>query len=296
MEPQGSRSGWDASEHARGRNIFDFLTEARGSSLKTTGKLLCNKAVYLVIRMFHKSSPTEYLKSWWHWHRYPFSLRGQVLWSRSLGGWFAPENESAIECMVRMEDYEPVAWVTPRKGDVFLDVGTFVGWHTIRAAKTIGPSGRVVCLEPDPTNKNQLERNVHLNGVTNCTISSLAAWSKTGEELRWFTGKSPDCCRITDVGGSATVRTTTIDDLVADLRLDRLDWIKMDVEGAEVEALKGADKTLRQYRPSLFVEVHNTVEAVKDLLARYGYSIEREAYDGSAEPHGWFCARPSAAQ
>ena len=53
-----------------------------------------------------------------------------------------------------------------------------------------------------------------------------------------------------------------LDDLVAELRLDRLSWIKMDIEGGEVEALKGAERTLRDYRPSLFVEVHDTVRPV----------------------------------
>jgi FkbM family methyltransferase len=193
--------------------------------------------------------------------------------------------------MLHEEYYEPTEWVAPQKGDVVLDIGAFVGWHTIRAARIVGPLGRVISLEPDPINRKQLEGNIALNGVVNCTISPLAAWSKTGEELGWYTEKSPDCCRVDGAGHSATVKTTTVDDLVVGLRLDRLNWIKMDIEGGEIEALKGAETTLRRYRPSLFVEVHNTEVGVKDLLARYNYSIEQEAYDGSPEPHGWYYAR-----
>jgi hypothetical protein len=88
------------------------------------------------------------------------------------------------------------------------------------------------------------------------------------------------------------VVTTTIDDLVRDMQLDRLDWIKMDIEGGEIEALKGAEMSLGRYRPHLFVEVHDTVDGVKGLLARYNYAIEKEAYDSSVKPHGWYYARP----
>jgi FkbM family methyltransferase len=268
--------------------------ETRGSSLTTTGKIFCNKAVYSLVRITSKGSLSETLSSPWHWYRFPFSLKGNVLWSRSLPGWFVAENESSIECMLHMENYEPTEWVAPKNGDVFLDIGAFVGWHAIRAARLVGPSGRVISLEPDLTNRSQLETNLSLNGVANCETSSLAAWSKTGEELGWYTEKSPDCCRIAEMEHSVTVktRTTTIDDLVDNIRLERLNWIKMDVEGAEIEALKGAQMTLRRYRPDLFVEIHDTVDGVKDLLAEYDYSIEREAYDGSPKPHGWFYAHP----
>lgn len=288
-------SRWDISERARKRTILDFLTETRGWNYATTGKLLCNKAFYSLLRMIRKVPSSGTLQTPWHWHRYPFSLRGEILWSQSMGGWFVPENESAIECMLHMEAYEPVEWVAPHKGDVFLDIGAFVGWHTIRAARIVGPSGRVISLEPEPINRNQLEANLALNGITNCSISPLAAWSKTGEELGWYTGKSSDCCRIDEAVHSANVRTTTVDDLLDDLQLDRLNWIKMDIEGGEIEALKGAEKTLRHHRPSLFVEVHDTVVGVKDLLTRFGYSVEKETYDGSPRPHGWYFARASSA-
>ncbi len=210
-----------------------------------------------------------------------------------MRGWFVPENEAAIEVMIHMGGYEPVEWVAPREGDVFLDIGAFVGWHSIHAGKIVGPSGRVISLEPEPINRKQLEANLKLNDVANCRVISLAAWSKTGEELGWYTEKSPDCCRIDEAGHSASVKTTTVDDLVNDLKLERLDWIKMDIEGAEIEALEGAEKTLHQYRPRLFVEVHDTVAGVKDLLTRYNYTIEKEAYDGSPQPHGWFIASAS---
>lgn len=291
---QGERVGvnWNPRERGRKQRFATFVFETRGSTLCTTGRILCNKGVYILFRMTRALPVSGSLRSPWHWHRCPFSLRGKVLWSRSLGGWFSPENESAIECMLEMGNYEPVEWVTPHAGDIFLDIGAFVGWHTIQAARIVGPSGHVISLEPDASNRNQLKRNLALNGITNCTVLSSAAWSDTGYDLGWYNGKSPDCCKVEDTQRTLTVKTISLDDLVVQFGLDRLDWIKMDIEGGEVEALKGAKETLCRLRPSLFVEIHNTIAGVKELLAQCNYSIEREAFDGSPEPHGWYFARP----
>jgi FkbM family methyltransferase len=147
-------------------------------------------------------------------------------------------------------------------------------------------------LEPDIINRRQLEANLTLNKIANCTVVPLGAWSTPHDNLGWYTEKSPDCCRI-DVSKSSSsegIRATTVDDLVAETGLNRVNWIKMDIEGGEVEALKGAAKTMRDHRPSVFVELHDTVQPVRDLLRQYGYCIKREAFDASPEPHGWFVA------
>lgn len=291
MEFPNQGPHWSGRSRARYGRILDYLTETRGSTARTTGKVLCNKLSYLLFRVTGQSPQLGWHRSPRHWYRFPFSLRGEVLWSRQLGAWFRPENEASIEFMLHEDNYEPVDWVAPTSGEILLDIGAFVGWHTIRAARIVGSAGRVICLEPDPGNRQQLENNLALNQITNCTVIPLGAWSQTGRKLGWYTEKSPDCCRIDEDESPRTVQTTTIDDLVSQMRLERLDWIKMDVEGAEVEALRGAERTLREYRPRLFIEIHDTVRPVKELLKLYEYSIEREAYDHSPEPHGWYQAR-----
>ena len=279
---------------ARRSGFLRCLTETRGQTTATTAKVFCNVASYSFVRAIGQRNPPGlgWHSSPRHWYRFPFSLRGEVLWSPQLAAWFCPENEASIELMLHEADYEPVEWVELNKGDVFLDIGAFVGWHSIRAARIVGPAGRVISLEPDETNRRQLERNLALNDVANCTIVPLAAWSKSGVDLGWFTEKSPDCCRVEENQAASGIKTITVDDLVANLQLERLNWIKMDIEGGEVKALRGVEKTLSELRPSMFVEVHDTVEPVKELFNRFGYSIEREAYDRSPVPHGWYVARP----
>jgi FkbM family methyltransferase len=298
MRPASIESHITDYPKARRTGFLNYLTETHGKRASTTAKVLCNMASYSLVRAVGRRSPPGlgWHASPRHWYRFPFSLRGEILWSPGLAAWFCPENEASIELMLHEADYEPVEWVELSEGDVFLDIGAFVGWHSIRAARIVGPSAHIISLEPDATNRRQLENNLALNNVTNCTLIPLAAWSKSGVDLGWFTEKSPDCCRVEENRASTGIKTITVDDLAADLRLDRLNWIKMDIEGGEVEALKGAEKTLRKLRPLLFVEIHDTVEPVKELLNRFGYSIEREAYDRSPAPHGWYLARPLSRQ
>ena len=286
-------SVWSRIPPSRGARMLNYLRETRGSRASTTAKILCNKTWYALMRAVRNQNHPGlgWHISPWHWYRFPFSLRGQVLWSANLAAWFCPENEASIELMLHESDYEPVEWLELRAGDVFLDIGAFVGWHSIRAARIIGPCARVISLEPDAGNRRQLEKNLALNHATNCTVVPLAAWSESGVNLGWYTGKSPDCCHLEDTGPSGEIRTTTVDDLVRSIGLSRLDWIKVDVEGGEVEALRGAEHSLRHFRPRLFVEIHNTAEKVKEVLKQFDYLVEREAYDRSPEPHGWFQAR-----
>src|SRR5450432_94760 len=144
-----------------------FLFETHGKSAVTTAKIVCNKLVYASNRAFGRDLSAGRLHARWHWYRYPFSLRREVLWSDPLQSWFYPEDESATECMLHMENYEPVAWVAPQRGDIFLDVGGYVGWYTIQAAKAVGPAGKVIAMEPDEVNRLQLERNLKLNEIEN---------------------------------------------------------------------------------------------------------------------------------
>lgn len=266
------------------------LMRTYGLTPATTAKVLCNKITYALVRGITKPPEQGWLHSRWHWHRYPFSLRKQVLWSRPLGAWFYVEDEISIENMLKMPDYEPVAWVAPRPGDIFIDVGAHTGWYAIQAAKVIGSAGHVIALEPDETNRGHLERNLSLNGITNYTAISAAAWSKSGS-IRWSPGEVSVWNKIDETKGSATVQTITLDELASQLSLSRLDWIKLDIEGAEVDAIEGAEQVLKRFHPILFIEIHETLEPVKRLLAQFGYVIQKVEFDQLPDRHGWILAR-----
>jgi FkbM family methyltransferase len=261
-----------------------------GKTPFTTAKILCNRAMYGLARTVAKPPSQGWLHSRWHWYKSPFSLRNQVLWSAPLGAWFRPNDESAIECMLCLPSYEPVGWVAPKPGDVFLDVGAYIGWFTIQAARAVGLSGRVVALEPDACNREQLEGNLALNGLSSCTVVPVAAWFES-TEIGWRADDVPVWSKVDRASQGRSVRAVTIDSLVCDLGLANVNWIKMDIEGAEIEALRGAETTLERFRPILFIEIHETLNEVSRFLERFGYVIEKSEYDQPRNRHGWILAR-----
>jgi FkbM family methyltransferase len=280
-----------AVEWRRTKKFLNFLLDTRGQSISTTAKIIFNKAVYLASRTVRKTPEVGLVHADWHWAKYPFSLRHRILWSSALRGWFIPEDESAIECMLHMPSYEPIEWVTPIQGEYFLDAGGYVGWYSILAARAVGNSGGVVTLEPDPLNRRQLEVNLSLNKLENVRILPLAIWSSSGR-VKWQQGEEPVWHQISEAG-ETTLESISVDDLIRSLGLLRLDWIKLDIEGGEVEALRGAERTLREYRPKLFIEVHGTTQIVAKLLQEVGYTISRELYDQPPDRHGWILAEKS---
>jgi FkbM family methyltransferase len=269
--------------------LVRFLNEVHGRTLLTTAKLLCNKVLYLLRRVSLKSSQETLVRVNWHWSRYPFSLRGQTLWSSALHAWFRPEDESAIECMLHMRSYEPVDWVKPVAGEYFLDIGGYIGWYSILAARAVGTEGQVIVLEPDPANMRQLKFNLWLNQVDRVRVLPWAAWSRSGE-VPWTFAAEPVWHHIRE-GGTQTVPCISIDELCERLNLPRLDWIKLDIEGAETEALRGARLTLLHHSPNLFIEIHGVRQEVVSLLNEMGYFVERETYDMPPDKHGWILAR-----
>lgn len=255
-----------------------------------SARLYFNKLVYAVIRQT-RSVPVEgWLHSRWYWFHYPLPLRSQILWSQPLRAWFCPEDETALEYMIHLPTYEPVQWVRPQEGEVFIDVGGYIGSYSISAARAVGSTGHVVTLEPDSENRRQLERNLALNEITNCEVLPMAAWSASGT-IGWHQDSHPVFHRVEKSGGSRTIEAVRIDDLVRRLSLTRVDWIKMDIEGVELDALEGAADTLARFRPQLFIEIHETLRPVVDFLSRLGYLIVDSTFDRPPEHHGWILAR-----
>jgi FkbM family methyltransferase len=165
-----------------------------------------------------------------------------------------------------------------RPGMTYFDVGANVGFFAMIAARLVGPSGRVVCFEPLPENARQIEHNSQLNGFTNITIRCEALGGSNRSDV-FNTSVEPTWGMLSTVGkrpeqasGQITVEVRTLDSLSRAGGLPRPDLIKMDVEGAEAEALSGALDTLGTTRPLLVIELHRTNDAVIAVLDRIGYA------------------------
>ncbi len=129
--------------------------------------------------------------------------------------------------------------------------------------------------------------NLAKNKLSHVIPLRLAAWRESAllslskaseEEIASFLSK-------VQVGENGHTLAVSVDSLVESLSLPRLDWIKIDIEGAEVEALKGAMKTLSRYKPTLWIEFHDTLEELKRLLAEAHYEIRGEVHHGPNPPY-----------
>jgi len=167
-------------------------------------------------------------------------------------------------------------WFQLKRGDVFVDLGSHVGKYAIPAASIVQKEGFVIAVEPHPETFKALQRNVKLNHLRNLVALNLAAWNRSCR-LKFYVGGSSSEFSVnrTCYDNSVDVQAKRMDELlIHDLKLWRVDWIKIDVEKAEVEVLQGLEETLSRFKPKLIGEVWSqNMEMVKGLLKRHGYSM-----------------------
>ncbi len=176
-------------------------------------------------------------------------------------------------------DYEALSPFRPCEGWVVADVGAFVGIYTIRAAKLVGPSGSVIAVEPLPEHARLVARNATVNSLANVRVVGACASDRWGEAELLVPPSpinatlKPEYARaMGGVRGRKRVRLFPLDAL-----LDAegpLDLVKVDVEGSELDLLRGSVLLTPHYVRRLAVEVHTDV-VPSFLLAR---ELERRGY------------------
>lgn len=168
-----------------------------------------------------------------------------------------------------------------RPGMVFYDVGANIGFFTLAAARLVGETGKVFSFEPDAETAVRLRSNASHNGFAWVSVIEAALWSRAGE-VSFATADasvSPDhgVGRVTKIAESHSiaVAATTLDDFCKDHAAP--DLLKCDVEGAEVEVLRGAAHLLRDHHPAIICELHSSeCEAgVCDILTQNSYRVKR---------------------
>lgn len=182
-------------------------------------------------------------------------------------------------------------------GMTFIDIGANCGTYTVFGAGKVGREGRVIAIEAAPAIAALLHESVSLNGFDeHCEVLRCAAASAPGTlVLHQFATRQggntmlPDIAEVARERYGETVVTAevparTLDDIIAERDLARIDLIKIDVEGFERDVLLGARTTLARYRPRLIVEWHSacftgrpgSAQALYDLLTEeLGYSLHR---------------------
>jgi FkbM family methyltransferase len=161
-------------------------------------------------------------------------------------------------------------------GMTFYDIGAGIGFFSIIAAALAG--GTVICFEPLPKNAKRIGYNAKLNHLTNIVVKTEAIAQEDGE-VAFNVSEQPHLSKLALLGDvvhpieTITVPARCLDTAIAVDQLPPPGLIKIDVEGAEGEVLKGGTATFQKYRPLLLIELHNNSKTVNLLLDEIGYKI-----------------------
>ena len=152
-----------------------------------------------------------------------------------------------------------------KNGFVVLDIGANIGETLLNFAK-INSKGRNIGFEPVPYIYSRLKKNLSLNNFSNIEIENIALSDKN-EQLSFSIPKDQNSGGVrmrkeahkSDYGADQEVRAIQLDDFLGEKGINKIDFIKMDVEGFEMNVLKGAENSLRKFLPVLFIEVDDVM-------------------------------------
>lgn len=148
-----------------------------------------------------------------------------------------------------------------KKDDIVFDVGTNIGETLLNISKLAGDKGYVYGFEPDDKNYSNVQKNISINSFANIHVFKQAVSDKKETvKLYCVEPHNRGMNRILQSGETTndrfiTLAATTIDDIVRENNIQRLNLIKIDIEGYEMHALRGAVETLKRFKPTLFIEV-----------------------------------------
>jgi len=217
-------------------------------------------------------------------------------------------NEHDYKYYCRLEDFNPareediVKLFRPKEGDIVIDVGAHIGKYTILASKMVGSTGKVIAIEAHPANYDILNKNIVLNKLSNVITLNYAVHSKEGmvklyEPLQeeGFTIYNTIMSDREAVNHQKyiEVKANTLNSLMLANGISQVNWIKVDVEGAEFEVLKGSTNLLSSSKDiSILLEIHNVgdikktfYEPIMKLLKSNNFRIFFERIHESGERH-----------
>jgi FkbM family methyltransferase len=196
------------------------------------------------------------------------------------------------DSLITQGEYEPELGLSMRRllgeGRTFVDVGANEGYFSVMGSKLVGTAGRVLAIEPQPRLFDVLHANLRMNMCNNVVVAANAVADRNGfVELNLApstnNGSSGVFRKTRYPGRKQRVPAFTLDSLFETHGLDACDFLKMDIEGFELEALQGADRLLREKRiramnvddhPSILASRGLALDCVSAMLFEYGYRRE----------------------
>ena len=296
--------------------ILWFIKNSEGITIFDKCLLFFLKIIYLGLRILLRLALGKKRRDRFYVKR---GLDFGVFWYRTFK-FLKPGNSTLLKFKVPKYDYEfycrinkddfkimtiheddIITRFTPKEGDIVIDIGAHIGLYTIIGAKRVGTQGKVVAIEAHPGNFEMLNRNIKLNQLTNVIPLNYAVYSKeTKIKLYMPSGESgftkyntimPNWINTQEK--FVEVNANTLDYLLQlnEIRQEEVNWIKIDVEGAEFEVLKGASNVLSKSKDvAILMELHGPPHIyrpkVEELVNLYNFKIEFEkSYEENGSMH-----------
>lgn len=170
------------------------------------------------------------------------------------------------------------------EGDTFLDIGANIGCFTLAGARKVGRSGRVLAFEPVDLVSKKLEHNISLNKLDNVTIVRKAVYERdTQIKLHLARQENLGMSSIqrhdSESGETVNVEAISLDDYLRKENINEVKIIKIDIEGAELSALKGMDNILSKLKPVLVLEVSPAVSKSSEERLRVFNLLHQKNYE-----------------
>ncbi len=168
---------------------------------------------------------------------------------------------------------------TPKEGEVVVNAGAYHGYFAIYLSRLVGEKGRVICFEPEPNNVSVLRRNIQLNRCENVTIITKGLWDKVCQLPIVPKGSGsavePQSC------GTTSIALSTLDEQLHNMNISAVNFMAMDIEGAEIKAVDGAKKIISD-SPNInlaiaaYHKMNNqpTWRTLEPLLKQYGLMVQ----------------------
>ena len=186
-----------------------------------------------------------------------------------------------------------------RNGDVVIDVGANIGCFTMLASRAVGPTGRVIAIEPDPANFRQLVHNIALNRLTNVTPLNIALGATDGLATLYspmvglFSSIFPFVNGQPVTGMQTTVPMMTLRSLMTEQGVAECNYLKLDCEGAEHLIVQSISPDLARRIPQITAEVHKVsgfdASMFSGRLEGLGYRRQRGSKKGRASNVAYYC-------
>jgi FkbM family methyltransferase len=169
-----------------------------------------------------------------------------------------------------------------KPGSVFFDIGANIGYFSLIAGKEVGCTGEVHAFEPSPEEFVRLTNNVQLNGFDMVRLNHFALSDRPGKVFITQTrgaGSTRITENLSESGEEREIDAVPLDAYVEDVKLTRLDLIKVDIEGAEYKFLLGARNTIERFRPIIMIELNpaalshfdTSADQISSILQYHGY-------------------------